>query len=326
MALIGIGRDRRAAILAGGFVAAAIVIVVGWVVVRGDIFAQGNVYFGELDDVTGLEIGADVVSRGYRVGTVRTIEPIFDGGSPEFRVLFSVDPAWRVPEDSTIALASPNLLAGLVVDLRLGTSDRDHVLGTAIPIDPEVSLPERLTDIVADVESILGVVDDTVGAANRVLSGNEATISETIEGTRDMVAGLGTIVDDASPIPEAIETLVADIGGQVDALTQSLTGITDDLRALTAADAEDGLSDLMETANAAAVEAQQLMTRTDQLMAQLGPGLVTVTSDAEYSLQQVADSLNVLLANLERASQELADLLTDIRANPSVLLTGRDSD
>ena len=326
MALIGIGRDRRAAILAGAFVAAAIVVVVGWVVVRGDIFAQGNVYFAELDDVTGLEIGADVVSRGYRVGTVRTIEPVFDGGNPEFRVVFSVDPAWRVPANTKVALASPNLLAGLVIDLRLGPGDQEQDPSVAIEFDRETPLPERLTDIVADVERILGDVDVTVGVANRILSGNEATISETIDGTRDIVAGLDAIVDDASTIPGTLDALIADIGGQVDTVTQSLTTVTDDLRALTAEDAEDGLTELLATANAAAVEAQELMSRTDLLIAQLGPGLVTVTSDAEYSLQQVADSLNLLLANLERASQELADLLTDIRANPSVILTGREND
>ena len=78
-------------------------------------------------------------------------------------------------------------------------------------------------------------------------------------------------------------------------------------------------ADLQARFDAVAADLSRLITN-------IGPDLATVTSDGAYVLQQLSSSLNLTLLNLERASQELADLIADIRANPSIFITGRDAE
>jgi ABC-type transporter Mla subunit MlaD len=73
-------------------------------------------------------------------------------------------------------------------------------------------------------------------------------------------------------------------------------------------------------------QTRQTMQRLNTLLDKNSPNISEVTTELDYSLRLITDALPGVLANLERASQNLAALFADLRANPAGTLRGRGND
>jgi phospholipid/cholesterol/gamma-HCH transport system substrate-binding protein len=108
--------------LVGAFVLVVAVAFVIFAVSRTDVGAvQGYEVVANFDRIDGLSIGADVRVSGIKVGTV--VEQTLDTETYFAVVRMSVDPAVRLPVDSSAAVISDGLLGGKFMALTPGAEE-----------------------------------------------------------------------------------------------------------------------------------------------------------------------------------------------------------
>jgi len=108
--------------LVGAFVLVVAVSFVIFAVSRTDVGAvQGYEVMANFDRIDGLSVGADVRVSGIKVGTV--IEQTLDTETYFAVVRMSVDPAVRLPVDSSAAVISDGLLGGKFMALTPGAEE-----------------------------------------------------------------------------------------------------------------------------------------------------------------------------------------------------------
>ena len=108
--------------LVGAFVLVVAVAFVTFAVSRTDVGAvQGYEVVANFDRIDGLSVGADVRVSGIKVGTV--IEQTLDTETYFAVVRMSVDPAVRLPVDSSAAVISDGLLGGKFMALTPGAEE-----------------------------------------------------------------------------------------------------------------------------------------------------------------------------------------------------------
>ena len=331
MALIGISRDRRAVVLAGLFVAAGIGLAAVWVLLRVGEIAAGQTFYAQFPDVSGLRTGTDIQVAGYSVGSVRAIQPMVDGGDVQFRVQLLVGSDWPLPEGTTALLSSPGLLAAPVIALDLGDGDAFLEPGTTVPTSFDATLPERLDGVVTEIErtvsSIAEVFDEDFPRIVASLEESADLIDDVI--ARDLDPMMRDLRRAANTLDRSTLELDQDLDrvlGSLDNTTQILESVVGSIDVDTVQGAIEDTGSTVALANSALANFDAVAGNLNGLVDDIGPDLATVTTDAAFVLQQLSSSLNLTLLNLERASQELADLITDIRNNPSVFLTGREAE
>jgi phospholipid/cholesterol/gamma-HCH transport system substrate-binding protein len=108
--------------LVGAFVLVVAVAFVIFAVSRTDVGAvQGYEVVANFDRIDGLSVGADVRVSGIKVGTV--IEQTLNTETYFAVVRMSVDPAVRLPVDSSAAVISDGLLGGKFMALTPGAEE-----------------------------------------------------------------------------------------------------------------------------------------------------------------------------------------------------------
>jgi len=108
--------------LVGAFVLVVAAAFVIFAVSRTDVGAvQGYEVVANFDRIDGLSVGADVRVSGIKVGTV--IEQTLNTETYFAVVRMSVDPAVRLPVDSSAAVISDGLLGGKFMALTPGAEE-----------------------------------------------------------------------------------------------------------------------------------------------------------------------------------------------------------
>ena len=300
--------------------------------------------------IYGLQLGAPVVFRGVRLGSVVSIGVVHDAARARFDipVVAELDrnlihelrgPAGTAPASLSLAalvaqgltaqLSTQSLLTGLLyvdLDLRPGTSRP----ALAKRSDAMVEIPTSATTIEA-LKTQLESLD---------LGQLVADVSTIASATRQFVAGpkLQQALQDMAQIAEDLKRLTARLDRHADPLVNSLRG--------TLADARRAAGQLGAAADRVSSAADRVGTTADRVAGTAG-NIDTALSNSSplmQSLQRAADELargatslraataedSGLLNNVERASQdvsrasravrELADLL---ERQPEALIRGK---
>ena len=145
----------------------AIVLLAGIILWKGDIFlkVRGYEIIGSFQNVGGLQEGADVRYRGFKVGKVMKILP----GINETRIHLNIASHIKVPEGSTLRIAYDGLIGQKYVEIMPIDTDRVlkpggvlkgfSTLGLVDFIDVGTINLEELKKI---LESVRMVTDDPV--------------------------------------------------------------------------------------------------------------------------------------------------------------------
>jgi len=83
---------------------------------------QGYKLVANFERADGINVGTDVRISGIKVGTV--VEESLDNTTYFARVVLSVDTAVKVPEDSSVKVASEGLLGGNYLSIQPGGSEK----------------------------------------------------------------------------------------------------------------------------------------------------------------------------------------------------------
>ena len=138
-----------------------VVLAVGFVMFAWDRTQAGSGAGGyaltaRFPNVAGVTPGTDVRVSGIKVGEVLTTS--LDPGSYQAVVTLSVDPALKLPVDSSAAITSESLLGGSYLALTPG--------GESVMLEPgeEITQTSGATDLMALIGSVVNRSGDTPAA------------------------------------------------------------------------------------------------------------------------------------------------------------------
>lgn len=301
-------------------------------------------------NVAGVTFGTQVLFEGYPVGQVERVVPLTDGGDIRFRVEMSIEEGFPIPEDSTAAIASTGLLAGVSVQIRRGESDENLEPGSLISAGASTDVFAAVSRVAGEInrlndEGLVPLMDKLnryVDVFGRMLTKRTPRLLDDLESVTDELAGSA---------PQATDNL--------EAFTRQLSdGVTspENLARLrrTLANIEAASQNLNEgvfgQANREQIEAtlanmrrfseeflgmaRQLRRSEEKIDALIRSLDETVTEnrgslrqgveDLRYTLQVVAEHIDAISYNLEGTSRNMHEFAREIRQNPGLLLGGRE--
>jgi paraquat-inducible protein B len=321
-----------------GLLVAAVVTVSG-----GRLFASNEravMYFN--GSVYGLQLGAPVVFRGVRLGSVVSIGVVHDGASGRFEIpvvaeldrslIEEMQPAGAAATPLTVAslvaqgltaqLSTQSLLTGLLyvdLDLRPGPTAR-----AAASAGIAASVPAAGANVVKDVKGDM-VEIPTIGTPMQALKDQldnlklgqlVADVSSIAASTRQFVGGakLQQALDDMAQIAADLKRLTARLDQRIDPLATSVQA--------TLADTRRTAGQLGAAAERVSAAADRVGTTADRVAGTAGQVDAFLASGAPMmqSLQRAADELarsatslrnataedSALLINVDRASQDVS--------------------
>lgn len=331
-------RRRRDLILSGLFVLAMALAALGTLALLIPGLLGGayriHAYFPE---ARGLTAGIPVLQEGYTIGLVEAVEPVFPGrdtdagdcpaesetaarslARPCFRARLRIAGDWPISADSRAQPGSAGLLQGAAILILPGESPLLLAAGDSIPVAP--GAPDLPAQLAALTDSLQSLVDQTIAPAL-------ASIQRQIETIGNL---LGT--DAAEPADRErlsgifgnLERLSADLEQVVDperlgAILDNVNAMSEDLRRVTAS-----LEGRSEDIRQAVGQYGSLAGDIQAVVKENRPALRSSLDDTQFLLQQVATNLMPVLTNLEDATRNLAALTRDLRANPGVIIRGRE--
>jgi paraquat-inducible protein B len=323
------------ALIGVGLLVAAVTLIWG-----GRLFAstepavlhfRGSVY--------GLQVGAPVVFRGVRIGSVKSIGVVHDEGRFAVPVLVALDrqriqdlKGGPVVDDPGLSLpalvqrglsgqlATQSLLTGQLyidLDLRGGGQPAQRSLAGVVEIPTTLTRFQSLQDQLdrVDLTRISEDLTAALGAARGLLAGPELkqTLAELAQASAALARLSATLDRKAGPLADAAQGTLARAG---DAMTRVGTAAD---RVTGAADAVDAAAGAVQTTLTAG---SPLLNSVQQAADELGrsaAALRAATAEDSATVQ----GLQRALADVARAARAVRELSDVIEQQPQVLLHGR---
>jgi phospholipid/cholesterol/gamma-HCH transport system substrate-binding protein len=147
--------QRNSTELIAGFVVLAVAAgFLGYAVVHtGRATLGGYMLNARFDHIDGLSVGSDVRLAGVKIGSVTTAR--VDPGTYQAVVGFTVEPAVKLPKDSSAAITSDGLLGGKFLSLEPGGDEAMLSNGGTVTItQSSVSLEQLLGKFIFSVSDL----------------------------------------------------------------------------------------------------------------------------------------------------------------------------
>jgi phospholipid/cholesterol/gamma-HCH transport system substrate-binding protein len=307
-------KDRNA-LKAGTFIVVAMILTVSVVVAIKDFghFAEPTAIrsakFKLTDDIGGLRVGDEVRVGGFKVGSVRTIEPVgVDGGGEAALVItFTIPKKYVLRDGAKVGVQSMLTGASIlnITDMGSGPAVADGVSVAGTP-DPKSILFAQLGD---------AKIADTVAAFKKTADEATGTISQ-VRGKVDPLYGkVATVADRAGETM----THARDILGQGKG---DLTGTFANLKSASGT-VKEKLPVTMDNANALLTKIQ---SSVDKVQTTLDDVKATVanTKDVSATARSIVSGnrskLDAMVTGLKTTSDNLKAASSEIRRSPWRLL------
>lgn len=288
-------------------VVAITVLILGYSYLKGsDVFSSANRFYAIYRSVEGLTVSKPVLVNGFPIGTVSQMDLLPNGQSI---VQFKIDKKYPVPVNTLARLASTDLLGGKAIVFELGTSKESAEDQDTLRADVEGSLAESLQPVQKKVELLIGKIDSSLGAVNKILNpefqknvdrsfNSIANSLQTLEGTTkkiDYLVGSQTShINGIMTNAEAVSANLKTSTGRLNSITTNFDRFSSDL----------ANGNINETLNSAKQTMANLQATVDKINNGKGSLSLLINDDKMYN-------------NLNAASSSLNGLLVDFKAHPS---------
>ena len=175
------------------------ILILGYSYLSGsDVFSRSNKYYAVYNSVDGLSVSKPVLVNGFQIGRVSKMVLRPDGRTV---VEFKIDPQYNVPLNTHAQLVSTDLLGGKAISFDYGDSKEIAPDKDTLQADIQGSLAESLQPIQMKAEHLIGKLDSSLAAINRILNPNFqknvdrsftsiANSLQTLEGTTKKIDAL----------------------------------------------------------------------------------------------------------------------------------------
>jgi phospholipid/cholesterol/gamma-HCH transport system substrate-binding protein len=284
----------------GVFVVAglAAVLVTLSVLTDAALFRGRYIVTTDVPNASGIRKGDPVQMQGVNIGRILG----FDISHEKVRLRLEIEGEYPIPSDSRVEIKASGLLGGMVADVIPGTSPRNAGWGQALPGATGVGLFDK--------------VDSLAGQADKVAVRLQGLLSD--QTIRDLQGG----AKDARQALERLSAILKEQRGELAALTLSLRRSAEGMEKVTAGpelertvkrvDAlVERLDGTLSTLDRSSRSVESILGRIDR-----GEGNLGKLSRDEQLYRNATEAT----ANINKAAQELQQLVADVRAQPKKYL------
>jgi len=307
-------------LIVGLFVIAMIVGLVGSIAVLTGRTGAVDGYYTVYDNVTGVKFGTQVVYEGYPIGQVESVTPQDRNNRMKFRVDFTVTEGWRIPEDSQVEIAAPNLLSAVALQIHAGVSttalspsDRVNSRAATNVFGAVSSLTEQLANLIeADAKPLIRHVTATVQDIQALItSDGNVMIRDITDLVRDITERIPIIADDIQAFAGNMETVSGEIMKVVS--PKNLQTIEAILAQMDRSTKEfDNVLASMD----------KVLEDLDRLVVDPKADIETTLAETRYIVESVSRHIDSINQNMESAARNMNEFSRQIRGNPGLLLGG----
>ena len=289
-------REVKAAVLVIG---AILLFIWGYYFLRGqDLFNSYKTYYVVYDDVEGLSPSAPVTLNGLVVGQVVGIT-FTDYETGKLRIEMQVKTDFPISKTSHATLYEPSLLGGkqiaIIPDMKNQqlAEDGDHLLSGLKPGMLTV-VGEKLSPLQTKVEATVVTADSLLTSLNNVFD------PRTQENLRLAIAEMSSTMQQFNQTARSLNAVVSGNRANIDATMANLNYTTSNFAKL---------SDSLNQANLG-----QAVKRLERSLASVD-SIVNEVQAGNGTLGKLLKD-DEMYNNLTDASNELKELLADIKNNP----------
>lgn len=263
-----------------------------------------NSYYG---NVTGLGFGTPVYYEGYRVGQVETIEPEFHDQGVNFKVIYSVPAAWKIPVDAVAQIQSAGLLSDMSINIKAGKATVFFEPHATIPGQMPEDLMGQLSKVSGDIgqiaeQQISPMLEMLYQRLDNITAQVEKDLPATLENLRQTSHSLNQVALSAQQLlsPQNIDNMSQIISNVKTMSNQAQTTIS-------------SLNQTIDNANGLVGDARLMFTDDNSQLAHSLNNIARMTSDMSQQLDSILNELESASSNLNQATNE-------IRKRPSRLI------
>lgn len=302
-------------VAAGGFVAVFLIGIVAVIALLTGRTGATDSYHSVYKNVTGVKFGTLVLYEGYPIGQVEDVIPEPDGGSMKFKVNYTVNKGWKIPDDSQARIGSSGLLSAITINIDAGDSM------TAFKPESEIRGLEA-----ADLFAVVGEV---AGEVSRIAENDIRpllkAVNKTVESFAATLQNIGALVDgDGTRMVRTFATLADQLGAQVpgitnniDMSTQSFVALSKDLSVT-----RDKLDSLLEKTESMVVKTEGLVVKSESLIVDNQGDVRKSIEDLRHVTDSLARHIDSINQNAEGTARNMYEFSREIRKNPGLLLSG----
>lgn len=282
------------------------ILIIGYSYLRGnDVFSRSNKYYAIYRSVEGLTVSKPVLVNGFQIGRVSHMELRGNGSTV---VEFKIDPDYNIPSNTLAKLESTDLLGGKAIVFELGTSKELAENKDTLRADIQGSLAESLQPIQRKAELLIGKVDSSLAAINKILNpefqknvdrsfASIANSLQTLEGTTKKIDAL--VGSQTSHINGILTNAEAASGG-LKTTVSNMNDVTGNFKKVSNDLANSNIKQTLDNANKAMADLQATMAKVNSKDGSLG---LLLNDTKVYD-------------NMANATKSLDDLLIDLKAHP----------
>tara|TARA_B100001540_G_C15793915_1_gene636741 strand:- start:394 stop:1350 length:957 start_codon:yes stop_codon:yes gene_type:complete len=284
-----------------------VMLIVGVNYLKGlNILSSNNKkYYAQYEDIGGLQVGSSVRVNGYQVGMVSDIDLLIQD-RPSLLVTLILDKEFSIPNNSTARIVNQDLMGTKGVSLILGDTDVYVKVGDTLNSSIEGSLQEEVNaqilplkrkaeELIGSMDSLMIIVTAILNKDARANLSNSLNsldrtfvlMSETMQRVSDIVGENDERINNVIINLESISENIKNSNGAIENTLSNLSSISDSL-------VNTDISSIVDNFNAI----------TQQINNGQGSLGLLIKDDRMYN-------------NLERSTKELAELVEDIKNNPS---------
>ncbi len=283
-----------------GIVAVVIIalFIWGYNFLKGqDIFSANSRYFYvEYTDISGLNVASTVTINGLKVGKVDEIllnsKPSKKG---QLLVKFTINSDFKFTKNSVAKIYPASLMGGKNIAIIPSYSGDEAISGDFLKGEVEGDLIASISNqITPKLENMIVSVDSLVTSINDVLD------KEKRESLKNSISGLESTITNINASVGSVRTLLADSKEDIRATTTNTKKITENFAQL---------SDDLKKANLgnSVKKLETTLASVDTIMTNIKNGKGTLGKLATDEQ---------LYINLTKSTQELEELLREMKLNP----------
>ncbi len=314
-------------VVVGAFVIAMIIAAISAVAVLTGRTGSVDKYYTVYKNVTGVKFGTQVVYEGYPIGQVESVTPEKNIGRMEFRVDFTIQKGWRIPEDSQIEIAAPNLLSAVALQVNAGDSKDALVPGSRVNsrnasnvFGAVSSLADQVAKVIEnDAKPLINEVTQTFSELKRFIS----------EDGDILASNAKTLLGNSSVLIKDLQQRIPGITNNIEAFATNMTKTSVEIGKIASPENRKvveailgQMSDATNKFDDVLVAMDKVLEDIDRLAVDPKADIVTIFGETRYVVESVSRHIESINQNMESAARNMNEFSRQIRANPGLLLGG----
>jgi phospholipid/cholesterol/gamma-HCH transport system substrate-binding protein len=282
-------------------VVTVVVIIWGINYLKGrNILNSTYTVLAKYDQVDGLEPSANVMLKGFKIGTVE--EVIFETGAEvPFTVVMEIEKSYPVRATSVAEITNANLLGSKEIKILPAAEgsyleDGDEI-SSSLSKDMIASLMEEVGPVITSLDAAIARIDSTAAALNRILE--DPSVNKTIASLEEVSGSLRNQLAPRGDVTATLSGLRA-ISENLGAQHASISGTIQNLEQISNQVSNASLDSLINHLDEVAVNLRFMTGEMQQGNGSLGK---LIYEDSLYR------QIGSLISGLD-------SLVTDVNANP----------